>query len=284
MFFVIQKDNSNTVEVAILEEVLGRYSRTHSYVKMSAEDFYITEEDEETFYTETRLRTVDEFDERYKTGIPLGDISFVERYLQIFYGIEYEQAIEVPPILRTDKFLKRKYSIVPPWNIPRTGHYFLKDASRQKQLKYKGDMGVFITDEMYEPKVSRFDASVRFDYSHLYQVSEIVKVISEYRVYVFNGEVNSMSFFAGDPFTYPDAELIKEAIKLYSAQPDSPRSYSLDVMVTDRGTAITEVHNFTSLGLYSVDWDDDLLYAYRDGIDYIINHNVEQTEFSNFSR
>jgi hypothetical protein len=53
-------------------------------------------------------------------------------------------------------------------------------------------------------------------------------------------------------------------------------------MVTPRGTAITEVHNFVSLGIYTVDWDDSLLYALRDGMDYIVRYNTPQTEFSNF--
>ena len=45
---------------------------------------------------------------------------------------------------------------------------------------------------------------------------------------------------------------------------------------------ITEVHNFLSVGLYTVDWDEDLLFAFKHGMDYVIQHNVEQTEFSNF--
>ena len=39
------------------------------------------------------------------------------------------------------------------------------------------------------------------------------------------------------------------------------------------GTAIIEVHNFTSVGLYTTLWGTDLLYAYRDGIDYLVNDN-----------
>ena len=53
-------------------------------------------------------------------------------------------------------------------------------------------------------------------------------------------------------------------------------------MITPRGTAITEIHNYTSLGHYSTLFGDNLLYAYRDGIDYLLKHNTPITEFSNF--
>ena len=203
-------------------------------------------------------------------------------WLQIFKNIEFENASEVPPILRTDDFLKRKYSIVPVWDIPRTGSFFVKDATEQKKFSYKGELRYGITDEMFETAASEYDTSFRFDYEHLYQVSELVSILAEYRVYVLQGKINTMSVFAGNPLVFPDAELIREAVRLYAAEPDSPRSFSLDVMVTPRGTAITEVHNFISLGIYTVDWDDSLLYALRDGMDYIIRYNTPQTEFSNF--
>lgn len=282
MFFVIQSDHTDDIEVAIIKSILRQYRQSHSYVTMAASDFYVTEEDEETFQITTREKTADDFDDRFRTGIPLGNISFVERYLQIFYGVDHENAIEVPPILRSDKFLKRKYSIVPLEKVPRTGKFFLKDATRQKELKYAGDLSLYINDEMYNPPMHKNDFSIRFDKTHLYQVSELVNVFAEYRIYVLQGEINSNSFFAGNPLIFPDADLIHEAVELFSFQPDAPRSYSLDVMVNERGTSITEVHNFTSLGLYSVDWDDNLLYAYKDGLDYILNYNTEQTEFSNF--
>ena len=30
-----------------------------------------------------------------------------------------------------------------------------------------------------------------------------------------------------------------------------------------------------------VDWDEELLYAYKHGMDYVMKYNVAQTEFSN---
>ena len=152
----------------------------------------------------------------------------------------------------------------------------------KKIFSYKGELEFYLQDEMFQEKTSEFDSSIRLDPTHLFQVSEVVNILAEYRVYVLNKEINSMCIFAGDPLVFPDAELIKKAVRLINEQPDSPRSYSLDLMVTPRGTAITEVHNFLSIGLYMVDWDEDLLYAFKHGMNYVLQHNVEQTTFSNF--
>ena len=34
-------------------------------------------------------------------------------------------------------------------------------------------------------------------------------------------------------------------------------------------------HNFVSVGLYGTLWGNNLIYAYKDGIDYVINDNKE---------
>ena len=284
MFFIIQNESltRDIVQNAIIQDVLNHNKYSHSYELINSMDFYKEVADEETFSMTTSLKTPDDFDERYRNAIPIGTVRFVEEYLKIFKGIERENAIEVPPVLRTDEFLKRKYSIVSRDEIPRTGDYFIKDATQQKTFSYKGNLEYYLQDEMFREKTSEFDSSIRLDPSHLYQVSEIVKILAEYRVYVLNKEINSMCIFAGNPLLFPDADLVKKAVRLINEQPNSPRSYSLDLMITPGGTAVTEVHNFLSVGLYTVDWDEDLLFAFKHGLDYVLKHNVEQTEFSNF--
>ena len=95
-------------------------------------DFYKDEED--SFSMRQILKKSDDFDKRFENAIPFGTVRFVEQYLQVFKGIERDNAIEVPPIMRTDEFLKRKYSIVPRDEIPRHGNYFIKDATQQKDI------------------------------------------------------------------------------------------------------------------------------------------------------
>lgn len=284
MFFIMQEDNYKNYRdpgYAIVMEMLHAYNDRHEFVTMKESDLYsdFTEDD---YGFMPKLKRAEEFDSRLRDGIAIGQIDFVRKILQIFHGIENEISIEIPPCLRTAKFLKRDYSIVPVWEIPRSGQYFIKDATGQKEFSYIGELSEFLSDEMFEPKIIEYDTSFRFDYEHLYQVSEVVDVLSEYRVYVLSNEIFNISNFKGDPLLFPDIELIKEAVEIYSKQPDCPNSYSLDIMITPKGSAITEVHNFMSLGLYYTNWDEKLLYAYRDGWNYVLNHNTNQTEYKSF--
>ena len=82
-------------------------------------DLYKEENDEESFSTLRLLKTSDDFEDRYKNAIPIGNVRFVEQYLKIFKGIERDNAIEIPPVLRTDEF-------------PGNGSFFIKDATQQK--------------------------------------------------------------------------------------------------------------------------------------------------------
>ena len=68
-------------------------------------------------------------------------------------------------------------------------------------------------------------------------------------------------------------EIGLKAVELIKANEKWLRSYTIDIMVGPKGTAIIEVHNFTSVGLYHNLWGNNLLYAYRQGIDYLINDN-----------
>lgn len=290
MFFILQKEKDNwdtntKIEIMMIESLLKQTRYTNEYIFMALDDFYEFEEiddDDFLYIPKKKLKNKSDFEVKFENAIPIGTIDFVSTWLKIFKGIERENAIEIPPILRTDEFLKRKYSIRKASEIPKTGRYFIKDATQLKVFSYDGDLEYFLFDEIFDPPKNEMDTTLRLDPNHLYQVSEIVKILSEYRVYIISGKIVSIEFYNGEPTILPDVELIKKANMLYSTQPDYPKSYSLDVMVTPRGTAITEIHNFTSLGLYSTIWGTDLLYAYRDGIDYLINHNTQQTEFSNF--
>ncbi len=283
MFFILQKEdrfNFDDVQFAIMESLLKAFKHQHEYVLMQESDFY--SEDDSFNGTECRLKDASEFPEKYQKAIAIGEVTFVGKVLKIFHGIDNENAIEVPPCLREFRFLKRKYSIVPVWDIPREGRYFIKDATQQKSFSYKGELENFVYDEMFEPKTNEYDLSLKFDYDHLYQISEVVNVLAEFRAYILEGQLETVSHFAGDAYLLPDMELLKEAIRIYNEQTDCPKSYSIDLMITPEGTAITEVHNFMCLGLYNVNWDEKLLFAFKDGWNYVLNHNTPQTEYSNF--
>lgn len=240
-------------EERFIERELRRNKYTHSYSKMTLEE----------------VESV-----REQGKIPVGTIQFVTKYLRNNYGIVNENPIEIPPYLRTDEFLKRLYKIVTWEDIPRKGKFFLKDVTELKNFGEIIDATFTDIDELfnYVPR-NELDCTLVLDKTHLFQVSQPFNIKSEYRVYVIGGEIEAICNYNGDPTILPDMQLIKKAVCLINANEKWLRSYTIDVMVGLTGTAIIEVHNFASVGLYTTQWGSSLPYAYRDGIDYLINDN-----------
>ena len=259
MKFIVQKElvEKQDLEVVILlnklKEPSMKYLHSYEIVKMGDLD-----------------------NGEYAGYIPIGDIPFVSKYIKIYYGVEKENPIEVPECLRTNKFLKRDYSIVAYDDLPKKGVYFIKDASELKKFSYTGEISYL--EECWNPNNKSISA-LKLDRDHLYVLSEAVDILAEYRVYVLCGKIEAIVQYDGDPLILPDTDLIKEAHERIKAVPGNPRSYTIDVMVTPRGTSIIEVHNFTSVGLYTTLFGDSLLYAYRDGLDYLLNSNIETKKF-----
>lgn len=80
-----------------------------------------------------------------------------------------------------------------------------------------------------------------------YQISDPIKIDSEYRVFVFRNEIVGIHYYAGDCFVFPDTSLIRKMVGAYDK---SPIAYTLDVGVSREGTFVIEVHDFFSCGLY----------------------------------
>ena len=210
-----------------------------------------------------------------KGDIPIGDILFVTKFIQGFYGIEHQNPIEIPEYLRTDEFLKRDYKIVTYDDIPTTGRYFIKDASCLK--KFNATINTRFDDikSWFEQPKSKHNTQLVLDKSHLFAISEMYDIESEYRVYVCRGQLENIACYNGDASLFPDINLINKAINLINYNEKWLKSYTLDIMIGPKGTAIIEVHNFATVGLYHTLWGSNLIYAYRDGIDYILNDNKD---------
>lgn len=217
-------------------------------------------------------------------NIPVGTIGFVGKYLEKVRGSRYMKPLEIPEFLRKKDYLHRYYEVCKFKDLPKTGSYFIKDASYLKNWEANVFFMPFIKDQI--PKMQD-------DWEeHLYVCSSILDIIySEYRVLVHQDNVVGVQYYSG--FTsrdlenesssyrnnssksgvldFPDSDIIKsiiDDIKVYRLSGNKfPKSYTLDVAVTPRGTVLLEVHNFVSCGTYGY-CDNDLIYMYRDGIDY----------------
>lgn len=262
MLFLVQKDSVYDVDKMIFLDIIHQNRFVHSYEEMTLDDL-------------KNLNLID----KYKNALPFGNIEFVTVYLNKFHNVNQMNPIEVPECLRREEFLKRDYKIVKGDEVPKSGHYFVKDASQLKHFSFTGDMSLFNTDEIWEEKKNFFDTTLRLDKNHYFVVSEYVNILSEYRVYILNGKIANISLYDGDATVLPDVNLINKANLIYSMQKDYPKSYTMDIMVTNRGTAIIECHILFSTGLYSTIFNDELLYGYRDSLDYVLNYNTEVKPF-----
>lgn len=240
MKILLQTDSVLTIEYQIIKEILEQTNPLHQ----------VKEIDYQT------LKQLNEIDKNF---IPIGTIEFVNCYMDLAYDRKQQNPIEIPIYLRTQDFLKRDYKIVEYKDIPKTGQYFVKDVSQLKTFEQ-----IINVDELND---------YNLDETHLFQVSECFDIKSEYRVYVIDGKIENIVNYNGDVTLSPDINLIKKAVNLINFHEKWLNSYTIDIMVGDKGTAIIEIHNFISVGLYHNLWGHSLIYAYRDGIEYLLNDN-----------
>lgn len=258
MFFILQAQNDEkamSVDYAILKELL-EYSH-FQYTEMTLSDFYDGK----------NLKNKNDFPNDYRDAIPLGTINFVTAYLNIFKNISKMNPIEVPKCLRTEEFLKRKYSIVEGRNVPKSGTYFIKNVSTLKTFSYSGRIDAMCNE------ADALTGKKPIEDDELYQVSSLLNIRSEYRIYFISGELYAIAYYDGDATIFPDVHLIQKANLIYSMQKDYPRSYTMDVAVGDNGTAILECHPLFSCGIYQTVLGTDFLYGYRDSMHYLEHYN-----------
>jgi hypothetical protein len=212
------------------------------------------------FYKEKTMQLKDYsfFPLEYKNAIPVGSIQFTEAFLKIFYGIEKESPIEIPIEMQTEQFLKRVYYECNYKDLPRDGCFFIKYISHQKELSFLGN-------------VSEFKQSMDLNKSHRFLVSEVLDVISEYRIYVVKGIIKNIICYKGDVTVFPDMIFIKSIINEYAKIKNCYKSYSFDIMISSKGNALIEMNSFLSLGLYSTCWDKSILEGYVEGINKSIS-------------
>lgn len=254
MIFLLQDESELDIDVKILDESIRKQRGIHSRTYIDLEGLH---QNVETYLKNTvKTRIV-------KKGIiPVGSIEFVKEYLRI-YGISELNPIEVPKALQTKEFLKRDYSIVSYKEIPKDGNYFIKDVSKLKQFSFSGNM-----DSLFQ------NYSDKLNDSHLYQVSENVEIVSEYRCFIHNDKIVCINHYDGDPTIFPDISTLNKMICMYMFDKERPKAYSLDIaIIKDKGTAVIEVHPWVSVGLYSYLFGSDLPYCYADGLQYYLDYN-----------
>jgi hypothetical protein len=83
--------------------------------------------------------------------------------------------------------------------------------------------------------------------------SEIVKWLSEYRVYVVNSQILSVDFYQGNKNIKLDIDIILKAIKTLDIHNESYAGYAIDFGVLSSGeTALIELNDGYSVGAYKI--------------------------------
>lgn len=169
--------------------------------------------------------------------VPVGSVSFVSNFLLKYYP-------------------QAKAALLP-LNVPKCLFGF---ADRRIVNVYTvEDMRIFDEEfkdsELFRKSMSLIKAETNG--MHVYdsatdfvgcQVSEPIRIDSEWRVFVFNERILHVANYSGDCLTFPDAGTITAMVKRYSGE--APVAYTLDVGVNDKGTFVIECHRFFSCGLY----------------------------------
>lgn len=270
MYFLLQQEEKHQnldLETFIVKDILDRNKVMDEY----------------RFYAKNDLISKNGSCEEQKpiiSAIPVGTIDFVETWLKQFHKIDCINPIEVPTCLRKEEFLKRKYSIVKKESLPTKGQIFFKDVSRLKVFSGVISCETFFTDNIWECKKSTLNTSLHLNSSHLFQVSEVINILSEYRVYVQDNNIEAIANYNGDPCLLPDVKLLQKMVNIYSMQQDCPKAYTMDVAINEKGTLLLEIHPWIAVGLYNSLWNRNLLYAYRDGIQYVLDFNTKIKEWS----
>ena len=173
--------------------------------------------------------------------IPVGSVEFVSEYLKAFYP-HAEKALRplnVPECLFP--FAGRKICNV----------YGRDDFEPMKGIK---DIYAKDIDTIKSPLNGiRYDVPGNYeskDFQHK-QVSEVIDILSEWRVIVFQGTIQYIGNYSGEPLAFPDAETIRQMVDAYEKSGEAHVAYALDVAVTNElKTVVIECHRFFSCGLY----------------------------------
>lgn len=162
-----------------------------------------------------------------KIGMPVPDANNLPERLQSYRGRDTWAS--------TWGELRQKYSATGP---PKP--LFVKPLNRNKGF----------------PSIALFNADDFVSLSRLSDddevlVAEYVLFESEWRCFVCRGQVIEISHYQGELFTYPDANVIRSAIKDFGDE--APAGYAIDFGVLDSGkTVLVEVNPGYSLGSYGL--------------------------------
>ena len=186
----------------------------------------------------------------YSEFIPIGTIEYVKKFIDTFLIQtnkdyvdidQYIRPINVPPELRLPVVLEG------------TRGEILEGIKRLEMFYGIGARKYYIksTEVLKDPINGDYDRDLLgkvIPESLVVQARPMTIIKSEWRVFVYQGNILACQNYSGDPLVFPNAMAIKDMVKGYTS---APEAYTLDVMVSENDmTSCLEVHEFFSCGFY----------------------------------
>lgn len=182
-----------------------------------------------------------------KNDICIGSVEATSRFFKAC-GIETPKYIGYPAELRDflyRKITKLKFSQIGDGNYP----YFIKPAEDIKLFT-----GTLVDSKKQFDLLKVFYPQITDD--TLMYISEPIDIKSEFRCFVYNGEIKGIQYYKGDCLFLPDVKTIKEMVKTYE---NPPVAYTIDVGVSyipkygNFETILIEINDFWAIGSYGFD-------------------------------
>ncbi len=169
------------------------------------------------------------FKNSYRKYVPIGDINFVESFLNKFYGLNLKP-INIP--VELFGFAGR----------------FVMNGNDKDIMKLDGIFFIKSNDVFYEHfNILDTNANIIKIPIGNYQISEYVDISNKWRAFVYDKKLVGLQNYDGDFTKFPN---VKKILGMISSYKSSPIAYSMDVFVNNNDTYLFNVNNFTSCHLY----------------------------------
>ncbi len=191
----------------------------------------------------------------HRRQLPLGRDTFIAGDMDAMHGAMRQLGIPVPAPddypAALGEFLRRRVWTSTLGEVERalesgsTPTTFVKPADRRK-----GFTGVVCYSERDVAMLGNVSRRQRV------RCSEVVRWVSEYRVYVVDRRVVSVGHYDGDPTVPLDFGVVEAAVDAYRRSGQAPSAYGIDFGVLSTGeTALVEANDGYALGAYGIDAD-----------------------------
>ena len=183
------------------------------------------------------------FNAYHEHYVPVGSVEFVLSWMKRF-GVPTPKPMNVPKELLIPSCAKRPIVNGNHMDFEHVigGKYFVKSNTEIKGYR----------------EVIELDAPAPLPVpAGEYQVSEYIPILSEWRVFVYQGKMVGLQNYSGDFTVFPTVSEIQYMISKFKS---APVAYTLDVGKNAYDTFVIECHDFFSCGLYG--FADHNIYPY----------------------